>query len=103
MTDMQQILAGMNELNKRVQNAEARATEAERETQASQQELARSQAGVKGRGRVQQCHHNRSRRPSAVRRRGRQVERLGELFAVGLDDFFGGALTEILRTRGRTP
>ena len=46
MTDMQ-ILAGMNELNERVQN-EARATEAERQAQATQQELARSQAGVKG-------------------------------------------------------
>ena len=40
--------AGMNELNERVQNAEARATEAERQAQATQQELARSQAGVKG-------------------------------------------------------
>ena len=46
MTDMQ-ILAGMTELNERVQN-EARATEAERQAQATQQELARSQAGVKG-------------------------------------------------------
>ena len=47
---MQQILAGMNELNERVQNAEARATEAERQAQATQQELARSQAGVLGKG-----------------------------------------------------
>ena len=36
----------MNELNERVQHAEA--TEAERQAQATQQELARSQAGVKG-------------------------------------------------------
>ena len=43
MTDMQQILAGMNELNERVQSAEARATEAERQAQATQQELVRSQ------------------------------------------------------------
>ena len=33
MTDMQQILAGMNELNETSQNAEARATEAERQAQ----------------------------------------------------------------------
>ena len=50
MTDMQQILAGMNELNEKVQNAEARATEVERQAQATQQELARSQAGVQGKG-----------------------------------------------------
>ena len=43
MTDMQQILACMNELNERAQSAEARATEAERQAQATQQELARSQ------------------------------------------------------------
>ena len=48
MTDVQQILAGMNELSERVQNFEARATEAERQAQATQQELTRSQAGVKG-------------------------------------------------------
>ena len=47
--DMQQILAGMNELNERVQNSEVQATEGEREAQATQ-ELARSQAGVKGIG-----------------------------------------------------
>ena len=47
MTEMQQILAGINELNERVQNAEARATEAERQAQATQQELTRSQAVVK--------------------------------------------------------
>ena len=35
MTDMQQILAGINEFNERVQNAEAWATEAERQTQAT--------------------------------------------------------------------
>ena len=50
MTEMQQNLVGMHELNERVQNAEARATEAERLAQATQQELARSQAGVKGKG-----------------------------------------------------
>ena len=47
MTDMQQILACMNEFIERGQNAEARATEAERQAQATQQELARSQPGVK--------------------------------------------------------
>ena len=50
MTDMQQNLAGTNELNERVQNAEARATDSERQAQATQQELARSEAGVKGKG-----------------------------------------------------
>ena len=50
MAQVQQILAGMNELNQRIQNAEARATAAERQAQATQQELARSQAGVKGKG-----------------------------------------------------
>ena len=50
MTDMQQILAGMSELNESVQNAEVRTTETERQAQATQQELARSQAGVKGKG-----------------------------------------------------
>ena len=48
MSEFQQILAGMNELNERVQDAAARATEAERQAQATQQELARSQTGVKG-------------------------------------------------------
>ena len=47
---MQQILADMNELNERAQNAKAPATEGERQAQATQQELARSQAGVKGKG-----------------------------------------------------
>ena len=50
MTDMQQILAGMSELNERVQNAEVRVTQAERQAQASQQERARSQDGVKEKG-----------------------------------------------------
>ena len=48
MTDMRQILACVNEMNERVPNAEARATEAERQAQATQQELTRSPAGVKG-------------------------------------------------------
>ena len=50
MTEMRQILACMNELNDRAQNAEARATEAERHAQATQQELVRSNAGVKAKG-----------------------------------------------------
>ena len=85
---MHQILAGTNELNERVQNAEARATEAERQAQVTQQELARSQAGVKG----EKCSTAtatgaRDRRvcvevpASAVRRRGRQVERMGSSFS----------------------
>ena len=53
MTEMQQILAGVNELNERVHNAEARATGAERPAQATQQEFARSQqAGAKGKGNI---------------------------------------------------
>ena len=48
MTEMQQILTGMNELNERIQQAEARPTEAERHAQATQQEFARlQQAGTK--------------------------------------------------------
>ena len=50
MTEMQQILVGMNKLNERVHNAEARATEAERQAQEIQQELVRAQAVVKGKG-----------------------------------------------------
>ena len=42
MTDMQQILAGMNELNERVQNAETKATDFERQAHVTQQKLARS-------------------------------------------------------------
>ena len=47
MTDVQQIITGMNELSERLANAEVRATEAERQaqtTQTTQQELACSQA-----------------------------------------------------------
>ena len=70
MSDMRQILAGTSELNERVQNAEARATEAER------------QAQVKGAAVLLQ-KRARYRRvcvdvpASAVRKRGRQVERMG--------------------------
>ena len=93
MTDMQQILAGMSELNERVQNAEAWATESERQAQATQQELARSQAGVKGN---EQGHYNRSKGSARVRRstslsRSKAVTTSGEnwleFFAVGLDVF----------------
>ena len=52
MNDMQQMLAGMHELNERVRTAEARATEAERQAQATQQEPVRSQARVKGKRKV---------------------------------------------------
>ena len=45
---MQQILAGKNVLNERVQNAEVRATEGERQAQETQQKLVRSHAGVNG-------------------------------------------------------
>ena len=51
MAELQQIFDGMNELNERVQHAEARATEAEKQAQATQQEFGRSQhAGAKGKG-----------------------------------------------------
>ena len=53
MMEMQQLLAGMIELNERARVAEARPTDAEQQTQATQQELARSQqAGAKGREEV---------------------------------------------------
>ena len=45
-----QVIAGMTELNERVQAAEARAAEGEWQAQATQQELMRSQAGAKGKG-----------------------------------------------------
>ena len=86
MSDVRQILAGTSELNERVQNAEARATEAERQAQVTQQELARSQAGLKGKEKgaaVATAKRARYRRvcvevpASAVRKRGRQVERMG--------------------------
>ena len=57
MTDMQQTLAGMNDLSERVQNAEARAAEAEQQAQATQHELTRSQAGVKGKEKGAACCH----------------------------------------------
>ena len=54
MNDMHQVLAGVKELNERVRVAEVRATAAERQAQAIQQELTRSQARVKGKKNVQQ-------------------------------------------------
>ena len=42
MTEKQQLIVGVNELNETVRAAEARATEAERQAHAAQQELARS-------------------------------------------------------------
>ena len=51
---MQQVIAGMTELNERTLAAEARAAEAERQAQATQQELMRSQAGAKGKGKMKQ-------------------------------------------------
>ena len=48
MTEMQQILAAINMLSQRIQNDEAQATEAQRQPQATTQELARWQVGVKG-------------------------------------------------------
>ena len=84
-----QLFAGMDELNERVQNAEARATEAERQAQATQQELARSHAGVKGYGKGAAVPFEREQgigarlhrsTSLAFERRGRQVERLGSSF-----------------------
>ena len=57
----QQVLAGMNELNERVQDAEARATEAEPQAQATQQELERRKLEGKERGKVQQCGYTGAR------------------------------------------
>ena len=50
MTDVQQIITGMNELNERLASAKERATEAERHAQTTQQEFARSQASLEGKG-----------------------------------------------------
>ena len=56
MMEMQQLLAGMIELNERARVAEARPTDAEQQAQATQQELARSQqAGAKGMGASCDC------------------------------------------------
>ena len=70
MAEIHQILDGMNELSERVQNLEARATEAERQAQATQQEGARtiaSRSETKGR-RVQQFHYNRRKGSARLRR-----------------------------------
>ena len=98
---MQQILAGMNELNERVQNGEARATEAERrQAHATQQELARSQAGVKGKGK-NAAVYNRSRGSTCLRR---SISLKGEddnwrewtrVFRSWSGRFFGGAVAAI--------
>ena len=104
MTDMQQILAGMNELNERVQNAEAWATEAERQAQATQQELARSQAGVKGKekcaaGPLQQeqgigaCASKYQ--PQPFEGGDDKWRELARVFRSWSGRFFGGALAEI--------
>ena len=45
---MQQVIAGMTELSERILATEVRAAEAERQAQATQQELMRSQARGKG-------------------------------------------------------
>ena len=107
MTDMQQILAGKNELNERVQNADVRATEAERQALATRHELARSQAGLKGKG--EECSSATATAArdwrvcvevlaTPVRRRGRQVERTGScFFAVGLGDFLVARWQNTLR------
>ena len=99
---MQQILAGMTELNERAQNAEARATEGERQAQATQQGLARSQAVVKGKGK--QCHYNRSKGSARLRRstslsrskaRTTSGENGLEFFRSWSGRFFGVALAEV--------
>ena len=95
MTDMQQLLVGMNELNEGVQIAEARATDAERQAQATQQELARSQqAGAEGQEKSQffrnRCKGSaRSRRGinfNRTRVRTTSGESRLQCFAVGRDD-----------------
>ena len=66
---MQQISACMNELNDRAQNAGGRATDAEGQAQATQQELARSQGGLKVKVKdTAQCHYNRSKGSARLRR-----------------------------------
>ena len=109
MTAIQQILVGMNELNERGQNAESVATEAERQGQATQQELARSQPGLEGE--EEDCSSATTTRAgdrrvrlevsaSDVRRRGGQVVRMGSSFSqLVWRVFFCWCLGRNLRTR----
>ena len=50
MSDMQQVIAGMTELNERKLATAARAAKAERQAQVTKHELMRSQARAKGKG-----------------------------------------------------
>ena len=108
MTDTQQIFAGMNELNERGQNAEARATEGEREVQATQQELEGSQAGVKGKGKSAAVPPQQERGIGEFASKYQPQPfdgeddkwREGARFFLHLSGrFFGGALARNLRTR----
>ena len=65
---MQQILAGMNELNERVQSVEARETDAERQARTTQQELVRLQTGAKGKGKGEAMPLQQEQRICRLRR-----------------------------------
>ena len=62
MSEMQQILAGRNELNERVRNAvKPRATEAERQAQATQQELVKENTRIIFSDEKQRQEHEKDR------------------------------------------
>ena len=97
MTDMQQILAGMNKLNERVQNAEAQLKPSDKLRRHSRN-FARSQAGVKGKGKgaavpLQQEQgigafaSSRSTSLSRSKARATSGENGLQFFAGGVDDF----------------
>ena len=92
---MQQVIAGMTDLSERILATEVRAAEAERQAQATQQELMRSQARAKGK-RKDVTVSPQQKQGSARLRRNASLCRLKarmtsgknglEFFAVGLDD-----------------
>ena len=79
MTDMQQIFAGMNELNERVHNAEARATHQENLHDRKRQRLYNR--------RKESTRLRRSTYLSGSKARTTSGENGVEFFAVGLGDF----------------
>ena len=87
-----------------MRNVESRATEAVRQAQATQQELTRSQAGVKGKWKGAAVLPQQQKEIGAFASKYQPHPFEGEddklrewtrVSAVGLDDLFGGALAEI--------
>ena len=94
----------MQQLYERVLNAEARATEAERQTQATQQERAQSQAGVKEmeKGTAVPLQQEQGIGAFASKYQPQPFEgeddkwrEWARVFRSGFGRFFGGALAEI--------